>query len=97
MTLNLIRAALVGAIAFGPTISFADDTTHGAEADAVESAVLKAEDRDFFEAFGPVQFANAFGSREMVRTAHTANFRAALRHQTIHIRTDIRRLFLRAK
>lgn len=64
MTHLFIRTALVGALTFAATSTLADDTTHGAEADNIESAVLQAENRDFFEAFGPVQFADAFGSRE---------------------------------
>lgn len=59
-----IRVALIGALALVATASLADDTTHGATADNIESAVLQTENRDFFEAFGPVQFADAFGSRE---------------------------------
>ena len=61
--INKIPAVLAGLV-LTTTMSIADDTTHGAEADNVESTVLQAEKRDFFEAFGPVQFADAFGSRE---------------------------------
>lgn len=64
MTLTTKILAALGALVMTTTMSFADDTNHGAEADNVESAVLQAEDRVFFEAFGPVQFADAFGSRE---------------------------------
>lgn len=64
MTNTTIRAALIGALTLVATASFADDTTHGATSDNIESAVLQTENRDFFEAFGPVQFADAFGSRE---------------------------------
>lgn len=56
--------AFVSVLTVSATMSLADDTTHGATADNVPSAVLQAENRDFFEAFGPVQFADAFGSRE---------------------------------
>jgi uncharacterized cupin superfamily protein len=64
MTRTLSLSLALSVLAFGATTAFADDTTHGATADPVESTVLKAEDRVFFEAFGPVQFADAFGSRE---------------------------------
>lgn len=51
-------------IALSTSAAIADGTDHGAKADDVGSVTLKAEDREFFEAFGPVQFADAFGSRE---------------------------------
>lgn len=53
-------AAVAGPLA----MALAMTTTAAFAADGVESKILKTEDRDFFKAFGPVEFANAFGSRE---------------------------------
>jgi len=56
--LKTIALAAPFAAAFAGTAVFADGHA------AIESEILTTEDRDFFEAFGPVQFADAFGSRE---------------------------------
>lgn len=64
----MIMHKLVGplsiALALTMTTASAEGDGHDPKADNVDSVILKAEDRDFFEAFGPVQFADAFGSRE---------------------------------
>lgn len=63
-TLAAFTGSLALTVALAATSALADGSGHGAKADDIESAILKTEDRDFFDAFGPVQFANAFGSRE---------------------------------
>lgn len=66
--MNFTKAAALAApfavvMALTSTTALADGSGHGVKADGVESKVLTAEDRDFVVAFGPVEFADAFGSR----------------------------------
>jgi len=65
--LTLKKGALICAatalVATVATYALADGSGHSVKADAVESAVLKEEDRVFTLQFGPVEFADAFGSR----------------------------------
>lgn len=57
-------AAVVGATVLVSTIVLADGSSKAVEDDGVESTILREEDKVFTPQFGPVEFADAFGSRE---------------------------------
>jgi len=60
----ITRAAVLGALVFTVGSAITEPTTAAGKKDGVVSKTLREEDKAFKKVFGPVQFADAFGSRE---------------------------------
>lgn len=88
---NLVVCAATMVLASCAQVATVQDTitdeVAGKTADNIDSTTLRVQDKAFTPQFGPVEFADAFGSRETGHTAPLANFQQTLKHQRIFILT----------